>query len=240
MLFVVVITGPTAGGIGAQTAIFLAHGKPVEILLLGRTESKATSIMEEINSISPTTLVKFVQADLTRFDSIRSAAAIVKNSVNQINVLINNAGIMGVKNYTLTPEGLESQFGANHIGHFLITNLLMPKIFAGGKGARIVNLTSNSHQMEEMRFDDYNFDNGNTYNPWLAYGQSKTANNLFTVSLAEKLPSKGIMSYSVHPGGIKTNIANDVDPSEWSKVGEIFAARDMNTCLNYLDFWLTI
>lgn len=172
--------------------------------------------------------MQFVQKDLTRFDSIRAAAATINNLVKKKDVLINNAGIMGVKDYTVTPEGLESQFGANHIGHFLLTNLLIAKLLAAGKGARIVNLTSNGHQMEEMRFDDYNFDNGKAYDPWLAYGQSKTANILFTVSLTEMLASNCIMSFSVHPGGIKTNLGNDVDPSEWPKVAKIFEARGMN------------
>lgn len=227
ILFTVVITGPTAGGLGAQTAIFLAKGKPAEILLLGRTGAKSTSVIEEIKSISPSTSVKFVQVDLTRFDSIRKAADSINSSVHKIDVLINNAGIMGVKDYTVTPEGLESQFGANHIGHFLLTNLIMSKIESAGQGSRIVNLTSNGHQMHEMRFDDYNFENGKIYDRWLAYGQSKTANILFTVGLAMRLSSKGILSFAVHPGAIRTNLGSDIDPSEWPKVAKLFSDRGM-------------
>jgi len=227
-LITVVITGPTAGGLGAQTAIFLAQGKPAELLLLGRSESKATSVIEKIRSISPTTSVKFVQLDLTRFASIRSAAEII-NTVKKIDVLINNAGIMGVKDYTLTPEGLESQFGANHIGHFLLTNLLMPKIEAAGKGARIVNLTSNGLELHEMRFDDHNFSNGKVYDPWQAYGQSKTANSLFTIALASKLASKGIRSFCVHPGAIATNLGGAIEPDEWPKVQKMFEERNLGS-----------
>jgi NAD(P)-dependent dehydrogenase (short-subunit alcohol dehydrogenase family) len=132
---------------------------------------------------------------------------------------------MGVKNHTVTIEGLGSQFGANYIGHFLLTNLLMPKIEAAGKGARIVNLTSNGHQLSDVRFNGYNFDYGKNYDPWAEYGQSKTANMLFTVSLASKLASKGMFSYSVHPGGVGTNPSNDVGINEWPKVAEMFEGR---------------
>ena len=223
--FLVVITGPTVGGLGAQTAVFLAQGKPAEIFLLGRTESKAASVIDEIKTISPTTLARFVQTDLSRFDSIKTAAATINDSVKKIDVLINNAGIMAVKSYTLTLEGLESQFGANHIGHFLLTNLLMPKILAAGNGSRIVNLSSNGHYLSEMRFHDYNFDHGKAYDPWLAYGQSKTANILFTTYLASKLASKGIQAYAVYPGAIRTNLTADIAVSEWSRVAEIHKAR---------------
>lgn len=173
--------------------------------------------------------MKFVQLDLTRFASIRSAAEAITNSVKKIDVLINNAGIMGVKEYTLTPEGLESQFGANHIGHFLLTNLLLPKIGAAGKGARIVNLTSNGLELHEMRFDDYNFSNGKLYDPWQAYGQSKTANSLFTVALASKLAFKGIRSFCVHPGAIATNLGAAIDPDEWAKVRKMFEQRNLGS-----------
>ncbi|KAE8448958.1 hypothetical protein EG329_008754 [Mollisiaceae sp. DMI_Dod_QoI] len=220
-----VITGPSAGGLGAQTAIFLAQGKPAAILLLGRTESKAAPVIGEIKKINPSIKVQFIQLDLARFDSIKAAAAEVTKAVNKIDVLINNAGIMGIKDYTLTPEGLESQFGSNHIGHFLLTNLLMPKIEAAGKGARIVNLSSSGYGLGEVRFDDYNFDNGKVYNPWQAYGQSKTANMLFTVSLASKLASKGITSFAVHPGAIYTNLGTQVDPAEWPIVAKMLGDR---------------
>jgi NAD(P)-dependent dehydrogenase (short-subunit alcohol dehydrogenase family) len=133
---------------------------------------------------------------------------------------------MAVKDHTLTEEGLEYQFGANHIGYFLLTSLLIPKIEAAGKGARVVNLTSMGHQMSKVRFDDLNFNNGKDYNKWFAYGQSKTANMLFTVALAKKLTSKGVCSFAVHPGGItETNLSNDVEKEEWGPVWQIFVGR---------------
>jgi NAD(P)-dependent dehydrogenase (short-subunit alcohol dehydrogenase family) len=222
IFLVVVITGPSAGGLGAQTAIFLAQAQPAEIILLGRTESKVTSVIDEIKSTSPETSVKFIQVNLDSFSSIRSAADAVNKSVKKIDVLINNAGIMYVKDFTLTGEGIEAHLSSNHVGHFLLTNLLLPKILAAGKGARIVNLTSSAHVVSPMRFNDYHFDNGRTYDPWLAYGQSKTANILFTTALAAKLASKGILAFAVHPGIITTNLASHIDYSEFPKLVKLY------------------
>lgn len=147
---------------------------------------------------------------------------------------------MGVTEYTLTPEGIESQFGANHIGHFLLTSLLMPKIEAAGPGARIVNLSSSGHQLGEVRLDDYNFNNGKAYDPWAAYGQSKTANILFSVSLAEKLASRGILAFAVHPGSIAvTGLGTHVEGSAWAGVVKKFMDRGMySITLLWVGGWL--
>jgi NAD(P)-dependent dehydrogenase (short-subunit alcohol dehydrogenase family) len=107
---------------------------------------------------------------------------------------------MGVPTYQTTSSGIESQFGSNHIGHFLLTNLLLPKLTPKG---RIVNLASIGYKFDPVRFDDYNFSDGKAYHPWHAYGQSKTASMLFSVALAKK----GITSFSVQPGNVsQTNL----------------------------------
>ncbi|RDW91563.1 hypothetical protein BP5796_02728 [Coleophoma crateriformis] len=166
-----------------------------------------------------------VTLDLASFDSIRHAAAEINARVAKLDVLINNAGIMGLEKYTLTRDGLEAQFGANHIGHFLFTNLIMPKIIAAGPGARVVNLSSNGHWLGDWRGEDYNFHDGQAYDPWAAYGQSKTASILFAKSLVAKLGAKGVLAYSLHPGMIQTNLGNDVDLGVWPGVFAMFAAR---------------
>ncbi|KAF8855918.1 hypothetical protein BDZ45DRAFT_745925 [Acephala macrosclerotiorum] len=120
---------------------------------------------------------------------------------------------------------VEAQFGSNHIGHFLLTNLLIPKILTAGPGARIVNLSSNGYQVGEVRFDDYNFSDGKEYNVWMAYAQSKTENILFTVSLAEKLSPKGISAFAVHLGVIWTNLGAHVPGEEWPVFRKTFADR---------------
>jgi NAD(P)-dependent dehydrogenase (short-subunit alcohol dehydrogenase family) len=121
---------------------------------------------------------------------------------------------------------VESHFGTNHIGHFLLTNLLLPALEASGSGARIINVSSAMYQFSPIRFDDYNFSNGTAYNAWEAYGQSKTANILFSVALAKKLAKKGIKSYSLHPGVIQaTGLTAGVDPAAWPIVGPMFESK---------------
>ncbi|KAK6601162.1 short-chain dehydrogenase reductase family [Botrytis cinerea] len=195
-----VITGPTPGGLGVQTALQLAAAKPATIILLGRDESKAAPAVESVKAVSPS---------------------------STIHTLINNAGVMAPPDYRTTAEGLEIQFGANHVGHFLLTNLLMPAIVAAAsEGARIVNLSSQGWSLGEVRFDDYNFNDGKDYDRWSAYGQSKAANILFTVELAKRLKSKGVQAFAIHPGVIDSNLSRDLDPAtDYGAMAERFTSR---------------
>lgn len=223
----VVITGASNGGLGAHTALLLAAAKPAEIILLGRSEDKVAPVLKEIKAKSPTTTTRFVKIDLTSCTSVRSAAAEINSFVSKIDVLINNAGIMAVP-FALTPEKVESHLGANHIGHFLLTNLLVPKLEATGGGARVVNVSSAMYQFSPVLFDNYNFSDGKTYNAWEAYGQSKTANILFAAALARKLDGKGIKSFSLHPGVIAgTSLTSGVDPTAWAIVGPMVESKKM-------------
>jgi NAD(P)-dependent dehydrogenase (short-subunit alcohol dehydrogenase family) len=223
-----VITGASVGGIGAHVAVCLAAAQPAKILLLGRNENKVSPVVEQIQQISPSTKAQFIQVDLASCASVRAAATEVGSAVTVIDVLINNAGIMG-PNFSLTPENVESQFGTNHIGHFLLTNLLIPKLKAAGTGSRIVNVSSMLYQFSPVRFDDYNFSNGATFNTWEAYGQSKTANILFSVALAKKLASRGVKSFSLHPGNIQdTNLSSNIDPAEWPIVGAMIGEKQID------------
>lgn len=114
-------------------------------------------MLDEIKKINPGISARFIRLDLANLASVRETAGMINASVPHIDVLINNAGIMAVKEYTKTVDGLESQFVTNHLGHFLLTNLLMGKIFAAGEGARIVNLASMGYELSEFRFEDWNF-----------------------------------------------------------------------------------
>jgi NAD(P)-dependent dehydrogenase (short-subunit alcohol dehydrogenase family) len=222
---IVVITGASHGGLGGHTALYLASGKPAEIILLGRSLDKVSPVMSQIQETSEKTTVRFVEVDLSSLSSVRAAAAEIKSTTSKLDVLINNAGIMGAK-FSLTPENVESHFGTNHIGHFLLTNLLLPALEASGSGARIINVSSAMYQFSPIRFEDYNFSNGTAYNAWEAYGQSKTANILFSVALAKKLANKGIKSYSLHPGVIQaTGLTAGVDPAAWPIVGPMFESK---------------
>jgi NAD(P)-dependent dehydrogenase (short-subunit alcohol dehydrogenase family) len=151
----VVITGPSEGGIGSETAVSLAKASPAMLILAGRSESKIAPVIARIAESSPDVRVKFVTLDLGSLKSVRKAAAEINEITTKIHLLINNAAIMACP-YAKTEDGIESQFGTNHIGHFLLTNLLMDKIIAAGAGARIVNVSSSAIR-GTIRYDDYNF-----------------------------------------------------------------------------------
>lgn len=179
----------------------------------------------DIRKSTPTVLISTVVLDLSSQSSIRDAAKEILSIVDRIDLLINNAGVM-TPELTHTKEGIEMQFGTNYIGHFLLTNLLMSEISVAAKGSssgstRIINVTSQGHRLSPVRFHDYNFEgkpmpdeeqppsglpefflpkNGQIYSGFLAYGQCKTANILFSIALTERLEKQGIHSYAVHPG----------------------------------------
>lgn len=184
-------------GLGAQTAIEIAAAKPSIIFLLARSLAKVQPVIDEVTKCSPSTKAVFVSVELDSQASVRKAAEEISKQADKIDLLINNAGIMAVP-FALTTDGIERQFGTNHVGHFLLTKLLMPKIKAAGPSARVVNVTSDGYKIGPFRPTDYNFSNGSAYDVWSGYGQSKTANILFGKGLAQR----GITSFSVHPGVI--------------------------------------
>ncbi|PQE25150.1 short-chain dehydrogenase protein [Rutstroemia sp. NJR-2017a BVV2] len=217
----VVITGPSKNGIGAETAITLASANPKKIILVGRTESKVTPVIESIKNINPSIEVAFVEIDLLSNKSVRQAAEKIKRLTDKIHVLINNAGVMAVRNCTTSVDGVESQFAANYLGHFLLTNLLGKEILAAAsEGARIAVLVTNLERPISMistsrsvlpNFVPANLrliskltvlhnQDGKTYNPWVAYGQAKTAMILFNIALSEQLKQKGVTTLICHPG----------------------------------------
>ena len=107
--------------------------------------------------IDPKVQTSFVKLDLADQASIREAAKEINSSVDKVDILINCAGVMAVNPYTTTADGIEMHFGSNHIGHFLLTNLIMDKIVKAGKGARIVNVTSLGYELCGVRYEDWNF-----------------------------------------------------------------------------------
>lgn len=153
----VLITGPSQGGLGAETAFSLAAASPALIILAGRSLSKIQPVIDEIKSLHPTVATRFISLDLGSQVSVRESAVIINASVEKIDYLINNAAIMSCP-FSKTVDGIESQFGTNHIGHFLLTNLILGKILAAGEGARIVNVSSSAHNQSDVRFDDWNFE----------------------------------------------------------------------------------
>jgi NAD(P)-dependent dehydrogenase (short-subunit alcohol dehydrogenase family) len=198
---IVLTTGVTQGGLGATFVEEVAKHKPALLIIAGRTPAKVQATADKIKATpeSANVEVRVLALDLASQKQIREAAKeVLAYPEDHIDVLVNSAGIMAGP-FRTTEEGIEAQFGSNHIGHFLFTNLIMPKILAS-KSPRVVNVSSDGHRFSGIRFDDPNFQDGKVYDQYKGYGQSKTANILFSNALAEKLGPKGLKAYSLHPG----------------------------------------
>ena len=160
-------------------------------------------------------------ADLSDQQSIRDYAQGFLATGETIDVLINNAGVM-VCPFGKTADGIEMQFGTNHIGHFLLTNLLMPAILAGAN-PRIVNLSSAGHTHSDVNLDDPNFEKSE-YNAWESYGRSKSANIHFTQEIVRRYGDR-IQSFAVHPGVIMTELGRHLTPELMNEMTERVKSR---------------
>jgi NAD(P)-dependent dehydrogenase (short-subunit alcohol dehydrogenase family) len=156
LMTAVLITGPSTGGIGAETALSLAIGKPSLLILTGRTEAKISPIIKEIHAKHPSVIVEFVPMDLSSLASVRNAATKINALAKRIDILILNAAVM-LCPFKLTEDGVEMHFGTNYLGHFLLTNLVRGAVLNAGEGARIVCLSSSAHNSGRVRFEDVNF-----------------------------------------------------------------------------------
>ncbi|KAJ5720038.1 hypothetical protein N7493_006916 [Penicillium malachiteum] len=221
---VILITGPSPKSLGAEFATTISVYAPAMIILASRDTSKLEEVAASIKAIKSEISTRILKLDLSSQASIRDAAQEVNNyeDVPHIDVLVNSAGLMAVP-YGQTAEGIELQFGVNHVGHFLFTNLIMGKLISedGTRASRVLNVTSVGHELSRVRFEDYNFKDGQYYNRWYAYGQSKSANMLFSVALAERLAKKGLISVSLHPGSIFTNLSSHLGKDAWEELGGI-------------------
>ncbi|KAH8820200.1 short-chain dehydrogenase [Xylogone sp. PMI_703] len=199
-------TCPSPGGLGAETAISLAHGAPKSIILIGRNAEKCRPTVDSVHAIDASIDVKVFQAELSSLKSVRKAARAILDdkSISTIDVIINNAGIMAVP-LARNENGYEMHFAANHLGHFLLTNLLMPKLTP--QTGRVVNVASSGNLYSGVNWDDVHFRGEGSYKPMRGYSQSKTANILFSVALKKR----GIKSYAVHPGSIQTPLVAHLD-----------------------------
>lgn len=206
-----VITGANSG-IGFVTVKTFAQ-LGARVIMGCRDMSKANKALEEIIETLDEKArdnVVLMELDLNSFESVRIFAAKVNKSVDKINWLINNAGVMMTPKMT-TKDGFEYQFGVNHLGHFLLTNLLLEKVCAAGSGSRIITLSSVAHMPGRIHFDDINLQMKGAYTPTKAYYQSKLANLLFTVELARRLKASGVSVFAVHPGLVKTELGRHLN-----------------------------
>lgn len=194
------ITG-VSSGLGAETAkvLFLTGAT---LFLTARDLDRAKQALGE--ELASSSRVHFLPLDLDSFDSVRSCAELFKaQGGNTLSIFIANAGIMATPEGR-TKDGFETQFGTNHLGHFLLFTLLRPALLKGtvaGLESRAVFVSSMGHRFEEIRFDDYNFDK-DAYDAWKAYGQSKTANLWTANEVDRRYNSEGMRGFSVQPGGV--------------------------------------
>jgi len=194
----VVITGANSG-IGKATALGLSK-RGAHVVMLCRNVEAGEEVAEEIRE-NTKGKVTVQQLDLASLVSVRECAEKLRNTLEEINILINNAGI-GDCPLMRTKEGFEMQIGTNHFGHFLLTNLVLPQLKKGGPDARVVNL----HSQAKIQWDDINWET-TPYNSFQAYCQSKLANILFTKELARRLEGSGVNTFVLHPGVVNTNLS---------------------------------
>ena len=205
----VLITG-ASGGLGAETARALAS-VGANVTLAARDIEKAESVAASIRDSGVAGNIQVTALELTSLDNVRDCAKrfLAENEV--LDILINNAGLMGCE-LTRTAAGWELQLATNHIGHFLLTCLLVPALRSAAP-ARIVNLSSADHRLGDVDFDDPHFETRD-YDKWEAYGQSKTANILFTRELDRRLGAQGVRAIAVHPGMIMTELGRHLTPED--------------------------
>jgi NAD(P)-dependent dehydrogenase (short-subunit alcohol dehydrogenase family) len=199
---IAVVTGANTG-LGFETALGLAS-KECKVVMACRNADKAEQAMADIHAEVPNADLEFIKLDLNSLKSVREFAKAYSEKHDKLDLLINNAGLM-IPPLMRTEEGFESQFGVNHLGHFLLTNLLFPVIKKTDK-ARVVSLSSLAHKSGRIQFDDPNWEN--SYSRSDAYNQSKVACLMFAYELQRKLNDAGsnVISVAAHPGVSDTEL----------------------------------
>ncbi|KAJ2896768.1 hypothetical protein MKZ38_005256 [Zalerion maritima] len=253
----IILTGVNRGGLGYSAANAFASQAPAKLIIAGRNPNKIQGSIDALKADHPSVTYRPLIMDLSSQRSVRSAAAEVLSwsDIPTVDFLINSAGIMGEPTRELSDEGIEMHFATNHIGHFLFTCLVMPKLIAAAEGrpkgtVRVVNVSSGSPCVANMRWTDINFDKKNkdlalseqppyeflghwgygtkekmeemTYIPVQGYNQSKVANLLFAIGLTSRLYDRhGILSLTVHPGVIQTELGRNIAKATLAAVGDM-------------------
>ncbi len=205
----VVVTGGYSG-IGLETTKALAS-KGASVIVPVRTPAKAEEALATVEG-----QVTAHEMDLADLASVESFAASLRSERTSLDLLINNAGVMATPERRVGP-GWEYQFGINHMGHFALTNALLP-LLEQADAPRVVALSSIAHQRNGILWDDINFER-TSYDKWQAYAQAKSANALFAVALSARMAEFGGRAFSVHPGGIFTPLQRDLDVEEQIQLG---------------------
>ena len=204
----VLITGVSAG-LGVETARSLAaHG--AQVVGAARDLVKAEAATEQVRKEAAANggSLELIELDLANLKSVRACADRLLAKREPFDVIIANAGVMATP-FGHTADGFETQFGTNHLGHFVLVNRIAPLLRTGG---RLINLASAGHRFANVDLEDPNFER-TPYEPFVAYGRSKTANILFALEFDRRHRDRGVRAAAVHPGGIHTELARHMDPS---------------------------
>jgi NAD(P)-dependent dehydrogenase (short-subunit alcohol dehydrogenase family) len=216
----IVITG-TSSGLGEESTRALA-AKGASISMAARDPGKNAAAADRVRERVPGADLETRSLDLTSLASVRAFAEGFLADHDRIDVLINNAGVMCCPRGT-TADGFEMQLGTNHLGHFLLTVLLAPALEKAAP-SRVVALSSGAHGICGIDFEDPMFER-RAYDPWLSYGQSKTANALFALDLDRRLRERGVSAYAVHPGMILTALGRHLTEETMRQMQERMRER---------------
>jgi NAD(P)-dependent dehydrogenase (short-subunit alcohol dehydrogenase family) len=211
---VALVTGASAG-LGVETSRALAS-KGATVIMGVRDLAKGQKAVDQIRESVPDARLELRQLDLGSLASVRAFGESFRADHPTLDLLINNAGIMAAPQ-AQTSDGFDEQLGTNHLGHFTLTGEVLPALkaaAAAGSDVRIVNLSSGGHRRSPMNWDDPHF-RTSPYDKWVAYGQSKTANVLFSVELERRLADQGIHSFAVHPGVIATELSRHLSKDDF-------------------------
>lgn len=200
------ITGASSG-LGEESARALA-ARGATVAMLARQPDRNAEAAARIRASAPGADLSLHQIDLADLASVARFAEEAAGQLDRIDVLVNNAGVMCCPEGR-TADGFETQFGVNHLGHFALTAGLAPLLLAA-PGPRVVTVSSGGHRIADADLDDPNFETA-PYDPWIAYGRSKSANAHFAAELARRFDG-GLLSFSVHPGAIATRLGRHLTP----------------------------
>jgi NAD(P)-dependent dehydrogenase (short-subunit alcohol dehydrogenase family) len=205
----ILVTGVSAG-IGVETARSLtAHGADVVGAARDLAKAEAATVQVRKDAAQNGGSFEVIELDLGNLKSVRACAAGLLAKGESFDVVIANAGVMATP-FGHTADGFETQFGTNHLGHFVLVNRIAPLMRTG---SRLINLASSGHRFSNVDLQDPNFER-TPYEPFVAYGRSKTANILFAVAFDERHRQRGIRAAAVHPGGIYTELGRHMVPGQ--------------------------
>jgi NAD(P)-dependent dehydrogenase (short-subunit alcohol dehydrogenase family) len=196
------VTGANSG-LGLHTSLALAR-RGARVLMACRNPEKAGEALQRVTGDVPGAKAELVSLDLASLESVRAAAAEVADRTGELDLLVDNAGVMAIPR-AQTADGFEMQLGTNHLGHFALTGLLLPQLLAA-TAPRVVVVSSDAHKIGRMRFDDLMAEK--SYGRWSAYGQSKLANLLFMRELHRRADGR-LAAVAAHPGYAATNLQSN-------------------------------